>query len=394
MRLSKRMEKMQDRELLRLMELAEAPDMISFSGGFPSPQTYPIAEIKEALTEVLDLHGYEALSYSSTSGYLPLRQKIAKRMNKKYSMQLSSESVIITSGSQQGLDMCGMLFIDKGDIVLCETPSYVGALNAFKAYGADFIEVPTDNEGIIPSELEKILSEYGERIKMAYVIPDFQNPTCRCWTAERRRSFMNIMKDYDIAIIEDSAYEEIAYEEMDRPSLISLDTKGQVINCGSFSKIFCPGFRVAWICSSESMVEKFLLLKPNIDLSSSSINQRMIDVYMEKFDLDEHIGKIIELYKSRRDLAISTMKRCFPSNVTYEIPKGGIFVWISLPQGYNARELLQLALQKKVSFVPGGSFYTTSGKENEIRLNYSNMCEEKIVKGIEILGGLLRDFLK
>lgn len=394
MRLSERMEKMQDRELLRLMELAEAPDMISFAGGFPSPITYPIKEIREAFLEVLDHHGNEALSYSSTSGYVNLREKISNRMNLRHGTSLKADEIMITSGSQQALDMTGMLFIDKGDIVLCETPSYLGALNAFKAYGAEFIEVPTDKDGIIPEELKKIVEQYGDRIKLVYVIPDFQNPTCRCWTAKRRKEFMQIMQAYDIAILEDAAYYEIAYEDMERPPLISLDTKGQVIYCGSFSKIFCPGFRVAWICSREKMIDKYLLLKPNIDLSSSAINQRVIDSYMEKYSLDNHIEKIIKVYKSRRDLAIETMRRSFPQNVQFEIPKGGLFAWVELPESKNARDLLELALQSKVAFVPGGSFYTKGGRENAFRLNYSNMSEDRIVKGIEILGEIIKKFIQ
>jgi len=393
MRLSKRMGKMEDKELLRLMELAEDSEVISFAGGFPSPETYPLKEIRASLLEVLDIQGREALSYSSTSGYLPLRAKLAERMNAKHSTSLTAEEVIITSGSQQALDMSGMLFIDKGDIILCETPSYLGALNIFKAYGAEFLEVPTDSDGIIPEALEKIVKEYGNKIKLAYVIPDFQNPTCRCWTAKRRKDFMSIMRHYDITILEDSAYTDIAYEEMERPPLISLDEKGQVINCGSFSKIFCPGFRVAWICAKKQMIEKYLMLKPSIDLSSSSINQRMIDVYMERFSLDAHISEVIKLYKRRRDLAIKTMVASFPQCVKFETPKGGLFIWIRLPKEKNTRVLLECALQRNVAFVPGGSFYTRKDNENEIRLNYSNLSEDKIERGIKILGEILKDFL-
>ncbi len=392
MKLSKRMEQMKDRELLRLMELAEAPDVISFAGGFPAPETYPLKEIEQAFTEVLGYHGKEALSYSSTSGYLNLRQKIVQRTNEKQGTSLTEDEIIITSGSQQALDMSGMLFVDQSDIVLCETPSYVGAINVFKAYGAEFIEVPTDSEGIIPEALHEIIKEHEDRIKLAYVMPDFQNPTCRCWTAERRKAFMNIMQNYEIAILEDSAYNEIAYEKLERPQLLSLDTKGQVINCGSFSKTFCPGVRVAWICSNKKIIDQYMLLKTNADLSSSAINQRMVDVYLEKFSLDDHIDKITKLYRSRRDLAIQSMKEYFPSSVSFDTPKGGLFAWVKLPEDKNTQELLNIALEKKVAFVPGSAFYTKGQKQNELRLNYSNMSEEKIVKGIQILGDILKRF--
>lgn len=392
MRLSKRMEQMSDRELLHLMELAEAPEVISFAGGFPSPETYPLEEIKQSFMEVLEYHGKEALSYSSTSGYINLRRKIVERINEKQGTSLTEDEIIITSGSQQALDMSGMLFVDKGDIILCETPSYVGALNVFKAYGAEFIEVPTDSQGIIPESLEEIIEKYEDRIKLAYVMPDFQNPTCRCWTVERRKAFMEIMKNYEIAILEDSAYNEIAYEDLERPQLLSLDTKGQVINCGSFSKTFCPGVRVAWICSNKKMIDQYLLLKTNADLSSSAINQRMVDVYLGKFNLDDHIKKITKLYKSRRDLAIQSMREHFPTTVSFDIPKGGLFAWVELPEDKNTQELLSIALEKKVAFVPGSAFYTKGQKQNELRLSYSNMADEKIVKGIKILGDILKTF--
>ncbi len=394
MRLAHRMARLEDKELLSLMELAEAPDMISFSGGFPSPETYPIQEIKESFVKVLDEAGKEALSYSSASGYMPLRETIAARMDRLFNMSVSKDEIIITGGSQQALDLSGMLFIDEGDVILFETPSYLGALNALKAYEAELVAVPTDKDGIEIGALKAAIDQYGERIKLIYVIPDYQNPTSRCWSDQRRQEFVEFIKDYDIAVLEDAAYAELAFGDSLMSPLISFDKKGQIIYCGTFSKTFCPGLRVAWICAHKNIIEKYLLLKSSVDLSTSAIAQRQMDYYLKHYDYDGHIKKIVSLYKTRRDLMMRVIDEYFPKSVTYDIPEGGLFIWLVLPEGKNSRELLQLALKEKVAFVPGGSFYPENAKNNEMRINFSNMSEETIIKGMRILGRITTEYLK
>ncbi len=395
MRFARRIKKMEgDTELKDLMDLSAVTDVISFAGGFPSPETYPLDEIRESFNEVINNHGQEALSYSSAGGYYHLREIIADRMNKKYDLSFSAEEIIISSGSQQALDISGMLFLDEGDIVLFETPSYLGALNVFKSYEAELMAVQTDSDGIIIEELEKILEKYGEKIKLIYVNPDFQNPTCRCWSNERRKAFMNLISKYDIAILEDAAYSELAFDNVKRDPLISMDTKGQVIYCGSFSKTFCPGLRVAWIAACKNLIDKFLLLKTNVDLSSSSITQRQVAWYLDQFDFDIHIQGITSLYKARRDVMVEKMNEYFPKEVRYEVPYGGLFLWVELPEGKDSAELLKLALKEKVAFVPGGAFYVKHSKCNEFRLNFSNMPEDRIDKGIRTLGRILHNFIK
>jgi 2-aminoadipate transaminase len=393
MRFARRMGKLDDKELMNLMELAEAPDIISFSGGFPSPETYPMDEIKESFVRVLDEAGKEALSYSSTSGFYPLREAIAERMNRIFPMHLATEEVIITSGSQQALDMSGMLFIDEGDVILFETPSYLGALNALKAYEAELVSVPTDKDGIEIDTLKNAIDKYGKRVKLIYVIPDYQNPTSRCWSDKRREEFMNFIADYDIPVLEDAAYAELAFgDSLCRP-LISFDQKGQVVYCGTFSKTFCPGLRVAWICARKNIIEKFMILKTSVDLSTSAIAQRQMEYYMKHYDYDGHIKKITGLYKTRRDLMMEIVAREFPKTVEYEIPQGGLFLWLSLPKDKDSRELLRRALLEKVAFVPGGSFYPDNAKNNEMRVNFSNMPEDKILKGMTILGRITTEYL-
>ncbi len=394
MRFAHRIYKMEDKELLSLMELAEAPDIISFSGGFPSPETYPIDEIKESFVRVLDEEGKEALSYSSASGYNPLREEIAARMDRLFGMDMTKDEIIITSGSQQALDMSGMLFIDEGDVILFETPSYLGALNALKAYEAELIAVPTDKDGIEIEALRQSIEKYGDRVKLIYVIPDYQNPTSRCWSDKRRKEFVEFISEYDIPVLEDAAYAELTFGDTLKKPLIAYDTLGQVVYCGTFSKTFCPGLRVAWICAHKRIIEKFLLLKTNVDLSSSAIAQRQMVYYMQHYDYDAHIRKITLLYKSRRDLMMEIVRKEFPDTVEFDVPEGGLFLWLSLPAGKDARELLALALKENVAFVPGGSFYPDNAKNNEMRVNFSNMTEEKIVKGMTILGRITTEFLK
>lgn len=393
MKFASRMECLQDKALLNAMELTETEDMISFSAGFPSPETYPVEEIKRSFDQVLDREGKEALSYCSTSGYGKLREIIAQRMLDKFGLQYRTDEVVITSGSQQALDMSSMLFINKGDVVLFETPSYLGAVNALRAYEAELVALPTDREGLILDALKKALDQYGDRVKLIYVIPDFQNPTGRSWSAERREAFVDFISAYDIPVIEDAAYSELSFEDKLEKPLSYYDKKGQVVYVGTFSKTFCPGLRVAWLCARENLMEKFLLLKNAADLSSSAIAQRQMAHYLTHNDLDAHIKWIIGLYKERRDRMMEVIDREFPKEAHYVVPKGGLFIWLELPEGKDSRELLRRAMAEKVAFIPGGSFYPSGVKNNELRLNFSNMSHEDIEKGMTILGRLTREYL-
>lgn len=393
MKFASRMECLQDKALLNAMELTETPDMISFSAGFPSPETYPLEDIKESFIQVLDNEGKEALSYCSTSGFGKLRDIIAQRMHDKFDLNYSHDEVIITSGSQQALDMSSMLFINKGDVVLFETPSYLGAVNALRAYEAELVALPTDREGLILDSLKKALDQYGDRVKLIYVIPDFQNPTGRSWSTERRKEFIEFISAYDIPVLEDAAYSELSFEDKLEKPLSWYDKKGQVVYVGTFSKTFCPGLRVAWLCARGELMEKYLILKNAADLSSSAIAQRQMANYLQHNDLDAHIKWITGLYKERRDRMMEVIDREFPKEAHYVVPRGGLFIWLELPENKDARELLRRAMAEKVAFIPGGSFYPSGVKNNEMRLNFSNMSHADIEKGMTILGRLTREYL-
>jgi len=388
-----RIKHLEDKSLLEAFELKITEDFISFAGGFPSPETYPMDKIRESFNGTIEDIGPEAFSYCSTSGLPELRELILKRMAEKFDVHFDMDEIIITSGSQQGLDMSGMLFVGKGDVVLFETPSYLGAVNALRAYEAELVAVPTDHDGIQIDDLKKCLDHYGDRVRMVYVIPDYQNPTGRSWSLERRVAFMELMSCYDIPVIEDAAYSELSFEkELTRP-LSHYDTKGQVVYVGTFSKTFCPGLRVAWLCARRDIMEKYLILKNSSDLASSTIGQYQMAYYLKNCDMDQHIEEISALYKHRRDVMATAIEKFFPAEVKFVLPRGGLFIWAELPEGKDTRELLKRATKRNIAFITGSGFYPSASKCNEMRLNFSNMDDEETEKGIQILGEIIKEYL-
>lgn len=391
-RFAKRMEALNGSEIRELLKLIEKPEVISFAGGLPAPELFPIEEMKEISRIVLEESGTQALQYSTTEGFQPLREQIARRMNSKNKTNVTKDDILITNGSQQGLDFAGRVFLNEGDVVLCESPSYLGAINAFKSYGSKFIEVPTDKDGMIMEELEKIL-EVTENVKMIYVIPDFQNPTGITWTLERRKKFIEIISKYEIPVLEDNPYGELRFKGESLPSLKSMDKKGLVIFLGTFSKILCPGYRLGWTCASQNILKKFIFVKQVADLQASSISQIEVSKFIDLYNLDNHVKKINEVYARRRDLMLETMKEEFLEGVEYTYPEGGLFIWVELPKHLDSRIIMKDCLANNVAYVPGWSFFPNGGTENCFRLNYSNMSDDRIVEGIKRIGLVLRKYM-
>jgi 2-aminoadipate transaminase len=383
-----RMDNLKASEIREILKLSEKPEIISFAGGLPAPELFPIEEMKKVSVKVLEDMGQEALQYSATEGYNPLRQQIANRM-KVFGIETVGEEVLITSGSQQGLDFTGKVFLNPDDVVVVESPSYLGAINAFKAYQCKFVEVPTDKDGMIMDELDRILGE-TENVKLIYVIPDFQNPTGKTWPIERRKEFIRLANKYDLPVVEDNPYGELRFEGEIPPSIKALDTEGRVIFLGTFSKTFTPGLRMGWVNANPEILEKYILVKQSSDLQTNSMTQRELSVFLDMYDLDEHIEKIKVVYRSRRDLMIKTMEDNFPENVTFTRPAGGLFTWVEMPKHVNTRELMVKAIEQKVACVPGGSFFPNGGHENAFRMNYSNMPEDKIVEGVKRLAEVIK----
>lgn len=388
-RFADRMEFMKASEIREILKVTEQPEMISFAGGLPAPELFPVEKLKEITVKVLTESGMQALQYATTEGFRPFREKIAGRMNAKSGTRLSYDNILITNGSQQGLDFTGKVFLNEGDVILCESPTYLGAINAFAAYRPKMLEVPTDDEGMLMDELENTLDSV-ENIKLIYVIPDFQNPSGRSWSLERRRRFMDIVSSRGIHVLEDAPYSELRFEGEMLPPLKSFDTRGLVIYLGTFSKVFCPGMRIGWVAADESILGKYILVKQGADLHTSGLLQRYISMYMDLHNLDEDVEKLRNVYRSRRDVMLASMKAEFPEGVRFTFPGGGLFTWVELPGDMDSYELLEECLKCNVAFVPGGSFFPNGGGKNTMRLNFSNMPEVRIDEGIKRLGRILR----
>ena len=384
---------LKDTGLGELLALAGKPEMYNFSSGFPAEELFPLQELDTVNHAILAQEGKQAVQYGSSAGYLPLREQIAARMNQVFRTDCTAQQIFITSGSQQGLSLLGQLFLDPDDVVLVESPTYLGAINAFRICGPRFVEVPTDEQGMIPEALEEILRT-TDRVRMMYVIPEFQNPTGVTWTMERRRAVMDIVNRYDFPVLEDNPYGELRYDGETMPALKSMDTKGNVIFLGSFSKILMPGLRVGWIVAEPEILAKLNLLKQNVDLQCSSYAQRQVSYFMQMFDLDAHVEKLKALYRKRRTLLYDSIQTYFPAGVTATYPKGGLFLWVTLPEGMDAKALAAKATARKVAYVPGAPFYPNGGHGNHLRMNFSTMTEDRIVEGVRILGALLREELE
>lgn len=389
---ARRMSQIKASEIREILKITERPEVISFAGGLPAPELFPVDEIQEVNRLVLESDGTKALQYTTTEGFKPLREWIANRMNKRLGTAFDCENILITHGSQQALDLTGKVFLDEGDVVFCESPTYLAAISAFKSYGCSFVEIPTDDHGMIISELARQLQQCP-RAKLIYLIPDFQNPTGRTWSLERRKELADLSAQYGIAVLEDNPYGELRFEGEFLPAVKSFDTKGNILCTGTFSKIFCPGYRIGWIAGDKNIIRQYVLVKQGTDLQCNTIAQMVIAKYLELYNIDEHIAKIRTVYKRRRDVTVRTIEETFPKEVSFTRPQGGLFAWVELPCHINARDLLKKCLEQNVAFVPGGSFSPNGGKENTFRINFSNMPEDRIVEGLNRLGCVLSDFL-
>jgi 2-aminoadipate transaminase len=384
------------RELLKLTSL---PDVISFAGGLPAPDLFPIERFKQAAEVVLTEMGERALQYGTTEGYTPLREMIANNAS-KYGLQISADNVMITSGSQQALDLLGRIFINRGDRVLVESPTYLGALQAWNAYGVKYVTIPFDDEGMQTDLLE---SRLRTGLKFIYVLPNFQNPTGVTLSRERRMALVEMANAYGVPIVEDDPYGQLRYEGDHLPPVVVLDDEirakevpiysGNVIYTSTFSKILAPGLRLAWVVAPPEVIKKLVQAKQGADLHTSTFNQYLAYEVANSPWMKTHIQTIRKTYKERRDVMLNALEEYMPEGVQWTHPKGGLFLWATLPEDFDTRTIFPIAVEEKVAFVPGGSFHPLGGGENTMRLNFSCMKPDMIVEGIKRLAKVLKNHL-
>jgi 2-aminoadipate transaminase len=382
-----------------LLKFTEQPDIISFAGGLPAPEVFPVKEFRDACNAVLDQHGARALQYSTTEGYLPLREMIARHTG-RYAVEVTPENILITSGSQQALDFIGRLFINRGDYVVVESPTYLGALQAWNAYGAQYISVRTDENGMIVDELEEALRKGP---KFIYVLPNFQNPSGSTMSLERRQKLVELADKYGVPIVEDDPYGQLRFEGEHLPSVVWLDSQfrgpngghysGNVIYLSTFSKLLAPGLRLAWVIAPPEVIRKFVMAKQAADLHTASFNQYVAYEVGKGGFLDEHVKYIRQVYKERRDVMMEMMSEMFPSEMRWTHPHGGMFLWGIMPENLDAADVLKIALERKVAFVPGAAFHANGGGANTMRLNFSYSSPDTIREGITRMGTVLKELI-
>lgn len=377
-----------------LLKLTQRPDIISFAGGLPSPETFPLSDLERIAASVIKEEGASALQYGTTEGDPELRSLLAERYRKYEKLSLDSDHLFITTASQQGLDLIGKILIDPGDVVVCGLPTYLGGLSAFTSYGAHMAGIPFDRNGMRPDVLRNTLSDLrkqGKKAKFIYLIPDFQNPAGVTLPDERRREILEIAGEFDLLIVEDSPYREVRYEGEPQQMIQKLDREGRVITLGTFSKILAPGLRLGWIIAPEPILEKFVMAKQSADLCTPSLNQRIAARYLKSDRFEENLQKTIEIYRKKRNIMLDGLEKYMPEGVSWTRPEGGLFLFLELPPWMDAEQLLKKSIRHKVAFVAGSVFFCTDCGHNTMRINFSYASEKDNIIGVKRLAEVIRE---
>jgi len=375
-------------EIRELLKMTQKPEIISFGGGLPSPDSYAVDQVKECIDYVMETKAKKALQYGTTQGYSRLREFLADYMTKK-GYNAKPDDILVTAGSQQGLDLVSKVFLDKNDIVITESPSYLGGLGAFRAYLAKIETIFLQDDGMDLDILEERLKT-GKKPKFIYVVSTFQNPAGICMSTEKRKRIVEISLKYDVPILEDNPYSELVFSG-EPPKPILAYSKGNVLYLGTFSKIFSPGIRVAWVCGPTEIVRKLTIAKQSTDLCSNVISQRMVYEYCHRGYLEENLKKIRKMYKRKRDIMLKAMEDYFPEGVKWTKPGGGLFLWVTLPEYIDTKEMFEDAIKNNVAYVVGTAF---AGEKNTMRLNFSYPSDEDIVEGIKRLAKVIKSRIK
>jgi len=370
-----------------ILKITSRPGIISFAGGLPAPELFPEKEIADAAQSIFTKYGTSVLQYSVTEGLLTLREKISAMLDPDAS-QTRPQNIIITHGSQQGLDLISKLYLEKGRVVFTETPSYLGALQAFQLFQVAILPIASDEDGIQPESLLKALKK--QRPGLIYLMPSFQNPTGVSLSLKRRMQIVDIVKEHDLLLLEDDPYGDLFFSGEKMPSLFTLGRSRNFIYMSSFSKTIAPGLRIAYIAGDEEMISKLAVVKQGTDLQTNTFGQYLVNEYLESNKYDGHKDLLRQTYKHRRDCMLASMDKYFPASVSRNCPNGGMFLWVKLPEHFNARDILLKCLERSVAFVPGQEFFSDGSGENTIRLNFSNATPENIEEGIKRIGEVLK----
>jgi len=387
MKFARRMSRLKASAIREILKVAERPEILSFAGGLPAPEAFPVDALARAHESVLRQDGAAALQYSTTEGYLPLRAFLAERVAKR-GLQVAPEQILMTAGSQQGIDLVGKALLDAGDTVIVESPCYLAALQSFEAYEARFEVVPSDADGMRVDELERVLRRTSA--KLIYLVPTFQNPRGTTLSLERRLRLVRLAAEHGVTVLEDDPYGELRFSGSHLPSLAALDDAANVIQLGTFSKTLAPGLRLGWAIGSPELIRALTVAKQAADLHTGTLSQRAVSRLLETFDYDAHIQAIQALYGERCRVMLAAIERHFPAGTEMTRPEGGLFVWVQLPKGHDAQALFAEAMREKVAFVPGAPFYPEHPVLESMRLNFSNRPPELIAEGMARLGACVR----
>jgi len=386
--LSRRMSKMRVSAVREILKVTERPDILSFAGGLPAPELFPVEAINDAIARMLGKCGQAALQYSVTEGHAPLREWIAARLRSR-GMRTGVDDLLITTGSQQGIDLVGKVLLDAGDVVAVENPSYLAALQVFNGYEVDLEVVGSDDDGMRVEELEALIAR--RRPKLIYLVTDFNNPKGTTLALARRKQLVDIAARNRIVILEDDPYGELRFRGTRPPSLAALDDQGVVMQLGTFSKTLAPGLRIGWICGPRALIRACTTAKQAADLHSATLTQRAAAELLIDFDYDAHLAKIRAVYGERCITMLDALERYLPRGSRWTKPDGGLFIWVQLPKGTRTEELLATAVeQQRVAFVPGKPFFAVDPQHECLRLNFSNQSSERIELGMKRLGAVLQ----
>lgn len=392
--ISNRMSTIRGSAIREIFKYAADPEVISLAGGNPAPELFPAKELAEIANEMLTKQPVLSLQYGVTEGYVPLREKVKERLKITENIGKENDDVLILSGGQQGLDLSTKLLVNEGDTVIVEEPSFIGALNAFRAYGAHLAGVPMDNDGMNIEALEKVIAE-NKNVKVIYTIPTFQNPMGTTMSLEKRKALYEVAKKNHIIIIEDNPYGELTFDGTKTPTIKSMDDEGIVIYCGSFSKILAPGLRLGFMCADKAITAKATIAKQVTDVHTPMITQLMAYEFLCRHNIDDLILKMRANYAHKCATMLDAMEKYFPKGVEYTRPGGGLFIWCDLGNGIDTLVLSKKAIEKKVVYVPGNTFMIDMDKPcSALRLNYSTMSDERIIEGIKRLGEIFTEAIK